>query len=97
VSTAYDAAAARRLNAAGARLKVELVSKKKDGSDLAAIYIAAVLISAVYAALLMLGFSAAHDLWAVIPPAGYLACFQLTVGLEAIGGALHQSARKLST
>ena len=66
-------------------IRVQLMRPKPDFGETVAMAIANV---GFGGALLMLGFRAAHEVWATIPPAGYITSVFLFAGLQGIGAGL---------
>ena len=79
------------------RVRVELVSKERDTAD----YVFRLLFSCGFifakAAFLMLGFGAAHGVWASVPAIGYWTSFFLILGLNVVGMSFKTSRLELTT
>jgi hypothetical protein len=97
VTNGISNGALRKVTGLSDHIKVELVGKKKETSDLLADGLARVTVALIEAALVMFGLQAAHSLWVSVPAAGYWTCFLLVLGLSGVASALHAPGRKLST
>ena len=74
-------------------IRIELVKPKQTTEDIWDEFLVYLGRTFFHGALLMLRFAAAHEIWPVIPPAGFVTCFMLNLGMLVVGGYLRVGQR----